>query len=847
MKFLILSALLLSMDAFALPNVSIEGNQFRVGGVAQPQLFGAELQYFRLRGGYGKNIPRAKVIALWNKALDRMVEAKMNAVSFYIPWDFHEYAEGKFDFSGTADEDGDGNPDYPSRDLHTFFRLIEEHGIKHIMVRPGPYINAEWGFLGFGAIPEWFHNKFPDSHMRNAQGWRTKLYDYHNPDLLGYTERWFTRLYQDVLHDKIGKPIEFVQLDNETNFMWQSIFNHDYGPRAVGRYRKFLQERFGSVQELNRAHQRDWKSWAAVRPPVEAGKNLAEDRSWYKFQDFEMYDYLAKIRGLWEKIGVREPDIFFTLAESYNATGNGVLPNYIYRNAPGKTGMMTVNLYPKTFETAERALHNLPLKTDLDVLSADEGNNFYLGKSEEWVLGPEVQAGWWKGIDVSSASRQQTYLSSIGHGMKALFLYYFNEGDNWDAHWAFEHVQPLYQQLLVEWNLERADPARLDNQFWDELQARSDRQLLMGFDVRHLMRHEPEEKLYFDAPLNAEAEPNDHFEELKTLGEKIIHPHQDFLSRSVNVYDSVAIVKDSASHAPSSDLDSLLVASEWAGGLLGYLLNDGLNPRIFLGETSPSFAAPKLLFHLDSGGSAPETDWKLKAALERGQGLVNILGDASLRKLGVAVPAAALPARNSRVSLTYYVNAKGQLTSRGSADGRPMPLAGARPFYSYDLSGNENCQAMLYWNEAVVGYRCRIGVATVMQLGALIFDDYNSSDYANLTDPEGRRAFLRALTREFGVEPGLKLGAGAERVAAFARTDGQSLWITVKTGTRRKQHLRLTIGSDFLPSAAAYEIEDLFGGHRRVLTSAEITGEGFRFDLSAEGSTVLLVQPISAE
>ena len=38
-----------------------------------------------------------------------ITKAKMNAISFYIPWDFHEYAEGKFDFHGTVDQDNDGN------------------------------------------------------------------------------------------------------------------------------------------------------------------------------------------------------------------------------------------------------------------------------------------------------------------------------------------------------------------------------------------------------------------------------------------------------------------------------------------------------------------------------------------------------------------------------------------------------------------------------------------------------------------------------------------------------------------------------------------------------------------
>jgi len=46
---------------------------------------------------------------------------------------------------------------------------------------------------------------------------------------------------------------------------------------------------------------------------------------------------------------------------------------------------------------------NFPFKADLDVKSADEANDLYLGSHQEWVMGPEIQAGWWKGIDVNSA------------------------------------------------------------------------------------------------------------------------------------------------------------------------------------------------------------------------------------------------------------------------------------------------------------------------------------------------------------------------------------------------------------------------------------------------------------
>ena len=64
-SLLIFVCLLLSLRAFA-GVIEFKDNQLFIDSVAQPQMFGAELQYFRLRGGYGRNVPREKVLELWN-------------------------------------------------------------------------------------------------------------------------------------------------------------------------------------------------------------------------------------------------------------------------------------------------------------------------------------------------------------------------------------------------------------------------------------------------------------------------------------------------------------------------------------------------------------------------------------------------------------------------------------------------------------------------------------------------------------------------------------------------------------------------------------------------------------
>jgi hypothetical protein len=837
------------------PGVEIRDNQLVIDGQKQPQLFGAELQYFRLRGGYGRNIPRAKVIDLWNRALDKMVEAHMNAISFYIPWDFHEYADGKFDFTGTVDEDGDGNPDYPSRDVITFFRLVKEHGIKNIMVRPGPYINAEWGFLGFGAIPEWFHTQFPDSHMRSPFGLRTKLYDYHNPDLLKYTKRWFTTLYSQVLQDKIGPglPIRFVQIDNETNFMWQSLYNHDYGAPAIARYQDFLKSRYGTLAALNTAHSRSWKAWKDVKAPVSPRANLMEDQDWYRFQDVSIYDYLHKIRQMWEDLGVHEPDVLFTLAESYNAMDFGLLPNYRYRNAPKVTGMMTTNLYPKTFELPFHPMHNDPFKADLDVLAADEASDLYIGRHEEWAMGPEIQAGWWRGVPVSSNSRQQTYLTVTGHGLKAFFVYYFNEGDNFGSEWQHDKVWPLYTQLCSERGLISSLPSLFPDSFWTELGQRTDQQVIAGIDVRHAIMNDlqADKSLYFDAPLDGNAQPRDHFFELKNLGEKIYAPYGSFLAASTNVFDDVTLVKDDDAHVPSplDGVNSVSASSQWYAGLLGALLNEGVTPRIAIGDISPreTYASAKVLMHIDTGVNAPETVQRLKDAEASGQGILNFLSESALN--GAKSSAQHIGLNGMSSVLEFYLDQNGQLQNKEAKGVKRFELTAQSSIananlWSYKLPAVRDCTAILYFESQVVGYRCRQGQSYITQLGANLYDEYDSSEFVHIADFATRRLFTQALLKDFGVKPKLGVDSRADRVAAFARVNPARdlTWITVKTTSRNAQALRLTIDPSVLPIGSKFEVTDLLNGSSEVISSQDLTTNGFALNLKSEASTVFVVR-----
>jgi hypothetical protein len=96
------------------PELHVDGRPFFVHA--------AEFSYFR--------IPRD----LWNDSLDRYRELGINTIDIRIPWNWHEPAEGAFDFDGHTN---------PRRDLRGLLKMIAEKGFR-LIARPGPRTGEEW-------------------------------------------------------------------------------------------------------------------------------------------------------------------------------------------------------------------------------------------------------------------------------------------------------------------------------------------------------------------------------------------------------------------------------------------------------------------------------------------------------------------------------------------------------------------------------------------------------------------------------------------------------------------------------------------------------------------------------
>ncbi len=124
----------------------------------------------------------------WRHRLQLIRAMGMNAVCAYLFWNFHEFEEGKFDWSGQAD-------------AAEFCRVAQEEGM-WVVLRPGPYVCAEWDG---GGLPWWLLKK-PDIQLR------TKDEDY-----MRASKAWFKEVGRVLgpLQVTHGGPILLAQVENE--------------------------------------------------------------------------------------------------------------------------------------------------------------------------------------------------------------------------------------------------------------------------------------------------------------------------------------------------------------------------------------------------------------------------------------------------------------------------------------------------------------------------------------------------------------------------------------------------------------------------------------------------------
>jgi beta-galactosidase len=154
-------------------------------GVAQGQ-FVLDGKPFQVISGemHYQRVPRA----YWRDRLKMARAMGLNSITTYVFWNLHEPKPGVYDFTG-------------NNDIAEFLREAQQEGL-YVVLRPGPYVCAEWDFGGF---PAWLLKD------------RSMVVRSKDPKFMALTRTWFARLGKEVAPFQLAKggPILTVQVENE--------------------------------------------------------------------------------------------------------------------------------------------------------------------------------------------------------------------------------------------------------------------------------------------------------------------------------------------------------------------------------------------------------------------------------------------------------------------------------------------------------------------------------------------------------------------------------------------------------------------------------------------------------
>ncbi|MBQ2215386.1 MAG: beta-galactosidase [Prevotella sp.] len=182
----LISILCLSMAMLTMPATSMaakkNGGNFTIG--KGTFLLNGEPFIVKAAEVHYPRIPRP----YWEHRIKMCKALGMNAVCIYIFWNIHEQAEGQFDFTG-------------NNDVAEFCRLAQKNGM-YVIVRPGPYVCAEWEM---GGLPWWLLKK-KDIRLRERDPYfmeRVKIFE----------EKVGEQLAPLTIQN--GGPIIMVQVENE--------------------------------------------------------------------------------------------------------------------------------------------------------------------------------------------------------------------------------------------------------------------------------------------------------------------------------------------------------------------------------------------------------------------------------------------------------------------------------------------------------------------------------------------------------------------------------------------------------------------------------------------------------
>jgi len=393
-------------------------------------LVGGELHYWR--------VPRS----VWPAILDAAGEMGVGTLSSYTAWHIHEYQVGKFDFQGKTAE---------NTDLVGYLEVVQASG-RDLVLRPGPYIFAEWDNYG---IPD-------------------RLVPYHrqHPVFMDAAATYI-RAVCDVIVPFLatnGGPIVALQIDNMFD-LGKDRYDRDLGLfGGDGPFQAYLKRKYASsIAALNAAWQAQYQAFEEIvattaLPPPSPGR----ERRLLDYLEFREW-YTAEC-ARWTADLYREHGIDLPLYS--NATRDQAMASM-----QASVDFMSINFYPT--EGYARQGEHQRLLDDVRLLSAVSPLPYVA----------ELHSGTWHGYHYDKrlfqpSDAEFSWISTVAAGAAGWNWYMLHDRDNWYMSPLNSSGRPRHELAAV---IRRCAGAEQDIQPWRW--QRLARTGLTYYHRHHAMRH----------------------------------------------------------------------------------------------------------------------------------------------------------------------------------------------------------------------------------------------------------------------------------------------------------------------------------------------------------------------
>ncbi len=335
----------------------------------------------------------------WRRDLEQIKALGFNTVRTWVEWTHSEPKEGQFDF----------------RNLQLLSELAEEIGLKVFIQVYGE------------SAPDWVGRKFPDGLLEAHSGDRiipqsAPGYCIDHPGVRKVFANFYTEMakvasqYPNFYGWDLWSEPHLVQWGGPG---WIPNAQYCFCPHTQSRFRKWLKEKYPSLNELNTAWYRTFESWEEVSPPrFNTILSYTDYIDWKNFIYQKMAEDLRmryEAVRLADKIGVitshaSPPSIFSS------PQGSGAEDDFLMAEQVDHYG---TSQYPKHSRPGDWIRSNFMISADFSYSANKKNGGYYVG---------EFQAGFGTvglriGDEVTPEDHNIWFWTSLATGARAVNIY----------------------------------------------------------------------------------------------------------------------------------------------------------------------------------------------------------------------------------------------------------------------------------------------------------------------------------------------------------------------------------------------------------------------------------------